>query len=162
MSACLPRLPCLLTAVGLPGGRACRCSCRRHVCHYAWPLLRAGHQPDRRVRAAAHSFPLLHQRRLVVGGATYLAAYEEGAGEGALRAFALQYCQQRNASFGAAGAVRRGALPRVLGAHAAALATYSPLAGAVCEGAGCPFIAVLECVPQGSQPCVEDSAGNIG
>lgn len=98
----------------------------------------------------------------MVGGATYLAAYEEGAGEGALRAFALQYCQQRNASFNAAGAVRRGALPRALGAHAAALATYSPLAGAVCEGAGCPFIAVLECVPQGSQPCVEDSAGNIG
>lgn len=47
-------------------------------------------------------------------------------------------------------------------AGAAALFTYSPLTGAVCQGAGCPFIAVLECVPAGARPCAEDEAGNIG
>lgn len=100
--------------------------------------------------------------RLAVGGATHLAAYDAGGEEATLLAFALQYCQQRNASFGAAGAVRRGVLPAALGAHAAALFTYSPLTGAVCQGAGCPFIAVLECVPAGARPCAEDEAGNIG
>lgn len=100
--------------------------------------------------------------RLVVAGATHLAAFDGGDEGAALRAFALQYCQQRNSSFGAAGALRRGVLPRVLSAHAAALSTYSPLSGAVCEGGGCPFIAVLECVPQGAQPCAEDEAGNVG
>ncbi|KAL4440552.1 hypothetical protein ABPG75_003553 [Micractinium tetrahymenae] len=113
--------------------------------------------------AAACESTFFSLPKLVVGGATRLAAYDdEGSSTDAMRAFALQYCQQRNASFGAVGAVRRGVLPRALGAYAAALSTYSPLSGAVCEGAGCPFIAVLECVPHGAEACAEDEAGNTG
>ena len=98
----------------------------------------------------------------MVGGQTYLAAFAEGAEE-ATRSFALAYCQQRDAKFGGVGMVRGGALPAALAPdHAAALQTYSPASRQTCSGADCPFVAVIECVPEGLQACPVDEAGNVG
>ena len=99
--------------------------------------------------------------RLVVAGETHLAAYQEGADE-EMRAFALAYCQQRDAMFGSVGTVRRGVLPTKLAAHGGAISTYSPGSRAVCRGADCAFVAVFECVPEGARACSVDEAGNIG
>ncbi|PSC71994.1 PPE family PPE42 [Micractinium conductrix] len=99
--------------------------------------------------------------KLVVAGETHLAAYQEGADE-EMRAFALAYCQQRDAMFGSVGTVRRGVLPTKLAAHGGAISTYSPGSRAVCRGADCAFVAVFECVPEGARACSVDEAGNIG
>lgn len=96
-----------------------------------------------------------------MGGATHLAAWDDASPE-ANADFALAYCQQRNASFAAAGALRRGLLPAPLARHARAVSTYSPASRATCAGGACPFIAVLECVPAGAAPCAPDASGNIG
>lgn len=97
----------------------------------------------------------------MVGGITYLAAFNDSAPE-ANKAFALAYCQQRNASFVAVGAIRRAVLPPGLAQHSSAMATYSPSKRATCSGAACPFVAVIECVPAGLPACPVDPQGNIG
>ena len=95
-------------------------------------------------------------------GRTYLPALPAGAEE-ATRVFALAYCRQRDAKFGGVGVVHGGVLPAALAAdHAAALQTYSPDSRETCAGAGCPFVAVIECVPEGQQACPVDEAGNVG
>lgn len=110
----------------------------------------------------AHASPCAFlPRRLVVGGTPYLAAYLDGA-DADNRAFALAYCQQRNASFGGVGTLRRGVLATQLAAYAAAVQTYAPSSRRTCAGAACPFVAVVECVPQGAAPCSADELGNIG
>lgn len=102
--------------------------------------------------------------KLVVGGAAFLAAFDDSSLE-ANRAFALAYCKQRNPTFRSVGTIRRGELPPALAeveAYAASVATYSPSTKATCTGAACPFIAVIECVPAGMAACPVDEAGNIG
>ena len=96
-----------------------------------------------------------------MGGTPHLAAFSDASPE-ANAAWALAYCQQRNASFGAVGTVRRGVLPPALAAHAAAMLTYSPAYGRTCIGRDCPFVAVVECVPAGAAPCTADAQGNVG
>ena len=96
-----------------------------------------------------------------MGGTPYLAAFSD-ATPGANAAFALAYCQQRNASFAAVGAIRRAELPPALMAHAGAVQTFWPAGGQTCQGAACPFMAVVECVPAGAAPCAADERGNIG
>ena len=97
-----------------------------------------------------------------MGGETYLAAYLD-APDGATRACAHAYCQQRNASYGSVGAIRKALLSASLASKAAdGLRVYEPSSGAVCSGAACPFVAVVECVPAGAPPCPTDASGNIG
>ncbi len=109
--------------------------------------------------AAPSNPPLL--RRLLVAGTPHLAAFSDASPE-ANAAWARAYCQQRNSSFGAAGTVRRGVLPPPLAGHAAAVLTYSPADGRTCIGRDCPFVAVVECVPAGAEPCTADEQGNVG
>ena len=97
----------------------------------------------------------------MVRGVTYLAAYLDGP-DGATRAFAHAYCRRQNATFGGVGAVRRGMLPARLAAQGGGLQTYAAATKEVCSGAACPFIAVIECVPAGVEPCPGDAAGTIG
>jgi hypothetical protein len=99
--------------------------------------------------------------KLVVGGTPHLAAFSDASPQ-ANAAWALAYCQQRNASFGAAGTVRRGVLPPGMAAHAAAVLTFSPADSSTCIGRDCPFVAVVECVPAGAAPCAADEHGNVG
>ena len=102
----------------------------------------------------------------MVRGATDLTAFDPAASPADVAArasFALTYCQQRNSSFGGVGVLRGGVLPAALAAqHAAAVQTYAPATGAVCAGAACRFIAVMECVPAGAAPCPTDANGNVG
>ena len=109
----------------------------------------------------AHSLPACPPSRLLVAGTPHLAAFSD-VSPVANAAWALAYCQQRNASFGAAGTVRRAVLPPELAAHAAAVLTFSPADGRTCIGRDCPFVAVVECVPAGAAPCTADERGNVG
>jgi hypothetical protein len=101
--------------------------------------------------------------RLAAAGETHLAAFDAAAPNSA-RVFAAAYCLQRGAAFAAAGTVRGAMLPPGVAAAdgAAALSTLDAATGAVCRGARCPFVAVVECVPAGAAACPQDEAGNIG
>ena len=100
-----------------------------------------------------------HSRRLVLDGQAYLAAFDDASPD-ANRQAGLSYCLQRG--FAAVGTMRRGALHTALARSGAVVQTFAPATRAVCAHAFCPFLAVIECVPEGASACPADDRGNVG